>query len=295
MSQRITRGVLYAFSPGVSGTLRAENGQKRAQVRGLRPDGAYVLSCAPKTAILADARGTLAAACREQDAFVLLSRDGAVVCADTQDTQVLWRARTQLRAQAARETDDAQPTVAQAREETPPPQPTVEPPAEPDIPQEEPIIQQEEPDISQEEPKIPQEEPETPQEEPSIHQESPAPPSEAPAPSVELPDAPARKAVGRLPALVWPDACRSFAAYFEQCPRCAPFAAPGQRFVRVPVKGDAAAECALGYHTRRDRVTHILYALPKSAIKKGASAPEGYRVVRGADDVYYVFVASYAR
>ncbi|MGN0779121.1 MAG: hypothetical protein ACI4MJ_08245 [Aristaeellaceae bacterium] len=86
----------------------------------------------------------------------------------------------------------------------------------------------------------------------------------------------------RLPHLLWPAPLAELAGYFTQYPPCAPFDAPGWRFVRVPLAHSSPAPwCEVGIHIRGHRVLEAAYALPGEASEPAPAALPGCRWMDG--------------
>lgn len=86
----------------------------------------------------------------------------------------------------------------------------------------------------------------------------------------------------RLPRLRWPAPLAELAGYFGQEPTCAPFDAPGWRFVRVRLgPASPAAWCAVGVRIRGHRVVEAAYALPGEATTLPPGGLQGYRWAEG--------------
>ncbi|MGN0747673.1 MAG: hypothetical protein ACI4ML_13415 [Aristaeellaceae bacterium] len=86
----------------------------------------------------------------------------------------------------------------------------------------------------------------------------------------------------RLPRLRWPAPLAELAGYFGQELTCAPFDAPGWRFVRVRLgPGSPAAWCAVGVHIRGCRVVEAAYALPGEQAVLPPGGLHGYRWAEG--------------
>ncbi len=74
------------------------------------------------------------------------------------------------------------------------------------------------------------------------------------------------EAVDALTELKWPEGALEFKPYFDSLPPCAPFDAPGWRFVRAPFAGDLPF-CAVGYLSRDGRVREIACAYPAGRLR----------------------------
>ena len=86
----------------------------------------------------------------------------------------------------------------------------------------------------------------------------------------------------RLPRLLWPAPLSELAAYFGHEPTCAPFDAPGWRFVRVRLgPSSPAAWCAVGVRIRGHRVVEAAYALPGEQAVLPPGGLMGYRWAEG--------------
>ncbi|MGN1019922.1 MAG: hypothetical protein ACI4O7_06085 [Aristaeellaceae bacterium] len=86
----------------------------------------------------------------------------------------------------------------------------------------------------------------------------------------------------RLPRLRWPAPLAELEAYFGREPVCAPFDAPGWRFVRVRLGPAApAAWCAVGVRIMGHRVTEAAYALPGDASTLPPAELRGCRWAEG--------------
>ena len=90
----------------------------------------------------------------------------------------------------------------------------------------------------------------------------------------------------RLSPLHWPDKITGLRAYFESLPPCAPFDAPGWRFVRIPLQEDSSFPYGvLGIHMRRHHIDSFAHALPSAY---GSQPPEeGYIRHTGRDGQGY--------
>ncbi len=86
----------------------------------------------------------------------------------------------------------------------------------------------------------------------------------------------------RLAPLHWPAPLAELAGYFGQEPTCAPFDAPGWRFVRVRL-GPSSSEawCAVGVRIRGRWVAEAAYALPGDAATLPPGGLQGYRWAEG--------------
>lgn len=96
----------------------------------------------------------------------------------------------------------------------------------------------------------------------------------------------------RLRRLVWPSSVASLRTYFEQLPPCAPFLAPGWRFVRVPLaEGSPADFGVVGMHVRQHAVERVAYALPSAHGTLPPGGLQGYCWQQGRDGQgYWVMV-----
>ena len=91
------------------------------------------------------------------------------------------------------------------------------------------------------------------------------------------------EAVDALPELIWPEGAKEIQGYFEQFPRCAPFSAPGWRFVRAAPPAPGIPFCAVGYLARDGRVREIAFAVPAV----GRQPLPGYTLLPGQDGFSY--------
>jgi len=90
-----------------------------------------------------------------------------------------------------------------------------------------------------------------------------------------------------LRPLLWPEPLKDLKPYFDLMPPCAPFDAPGWRFVRAPLpKGGPGPVCYIGVRPLDGCVTEAAYALPAV----GCTPPEGlesYRLETGRHQKRY--------
>ena len=105
-------------------------------------------------------------------------------------------------------------------------------------------------------------------------------------PVYSLRPASAGEPVDALPALFWPQAARQVQAYFDQEPPCAPFHAPGWRFVRAESTAPGIPFFVVGYLARDSRVRQIAYALPGGPHQAPSVLP-GYQFTPGRDGYDY--------
>ena len=90
--------------------------------------------------------------------------------------------------------------------------------------------------------------------------------------------------VRSLAPLAWPEVLLPLKEYFDALPPCAPFDAPGWRFVRVQLEDDAPAPyCYVGRRRQGSRVTGALYALPGEPADTPPAGLEGYAWRRSRD------------
>lgn len=105
-----------------------------------------------------------------------------------------------------------------------------------------------------------------PTKEPPADEKASVPVSPAPLPKLD-----------DLAPLLWPEALNDLKPYFELLPPCAPFDAPGWRFVRAPLPaGGPGPACYIGIHALDGRVRQAAYALPAT----GRVPPEGLESYR---------------
>lgn len=89
---------------------------------------------------------------------------------------------------------------------------------------------------------------------------------------------PARPPVRRLPQRVWPESLAELAPYFDSLPPCAPFDAPGWRFVQVPLpEGSPGPWCAVGIRCRGGDIYQVAYAIPGEQEALPPGGLHGYR------------------
>lgn len=92
----------------------------------------------------------------------------------------------------------------------------------------------------------------------------------------------------RLKPLDWPEHLLSLREYFDQLRPCAPFPAPGWRFVRVPLAaGSPASYGVVGIHIHRHAVDRVAYALPGSQRMLPPGGLQGYSWQQGQDGQGY--------
>lgn len=132
-----------------------------------------------------------------------------------------------------------------------------------------------------------------------------------PTPPMELPDPPApplepspvratlmrgeaggsalpEDSVLRLKPLRWPDSVRELREYFETLAPCAPFYAPGWRFVRVPLAAGSPSEYGMvGVHAAGHTVDRAAYALPGAQDVLPPGGLQGYAWQQGRDGQGY--------
>lgn len=89
-----------------------------------------------------------------------------------------------------------------------------------------------------------------------------------------------------LPALRWPEEFRPLAAYFSRFMPCAPFYAPGWRFVRAPSDQREIPFLVVGCRAQDAQVKEIVFAVPGSRFSPPVSLP-GYRFEPGLDGYDY--------
>jgi len=102
----------------------------------------------------------------------------------------------------------------------------------------------------------------------SIEKDPPPQPLDASAPP---------PALDALRPLQWPQSLTELKTYFDLLPPCAPFDAPGWRFVRAPLpQGGPGPVCYIGVRAINGRIRQAAYALPAV----GASPPNGLEAYR---------------
>lgn len=159
------------------------------------------------------------------------------------------------------------PTAAPVPEPKPVMKPIVQPEPEPIViqtvqPEPEPLVAQS---------NLPKPEPE-----PALTIELDTVPIPAPQPMYRAADS--LTALDALPTLYWPESVKDLQVYFETLPPCAPFDAPGWRFVKVSLPDRSPAPfCAVGVKVQSQAVTEVAYALPGL---QGTLPPPGLRGYR---------------
>ena len=105
---------------------------------------------------------------------------------------------------------------------------------------------------------------------------------------IEARDALPSDSLLRLREIRWPEKVEGLRAYFEALPPCAPFDAPGWRFVRAPLEQGSPAEYGVvGRHVSAHRVDRVAYALPGMADVLPPGGLQGYSWQRGRDGQGY--------
>lgn len=123
----------------------------------------------------------------------------------------------------------------------------------------------------------------------------PAPPLEPAIPRSSLMiDFPAEEttlatdSVLRLSSVRWPDSVNDLREYFDTLMPCAPFEAPGWRFVRVPLKAGSPAEYGVvGVHVSGHAIDRTAYALPGRQDVLPPGGLQGYSWQPGRDGQGY--------
>ena len=123
----------------------------------------------------------------------------------------------------------------------------------------------------------------------------PAPPLEpAPTRASLMIDFPAEAAalppdsVLRLSDVRWPESVAPLREYFDTLAPCAPFEAPGWRFVRVPLQAGSPSEYGVvGVHVRGHAIDRAAYALPGRQDVLPPGGLQGYSWHAGRDGQGY--------
>lgn len=96
------------------------------------------------------------------------------------------------------------------------------------------------------------------------------------------------RSVLRLREVIWPEEVAGLRVYFDSLPPCAPFDAPGWRFVRAPMEQGKPSEYGiLGMHVGAHRVDRVCYALPGRADVLPPGGLQGYSWQQGRDGQDY--------
>jgi len=106
----------------------------------------------------------------------------------------------------------------------------------------------------------------------------------SPVPSQEKAQASCAESVWRLRELRWPEHLQGWQGYFDQYAPCAPFEAPGWRFVRVPMQqGRPSEDGVIGRHVSAHGVDRVAWALPGQADVLPPGGLQGYAWQEGRD------------